>query len=169
VNNPNSNAPKLLALACVAALTLAACNKPAEAPAPEAAAPVAPAPVAEVTPTGVSSAEAPTFDQKAFAGVFKGTLPCADCAGTDATLELKPDGTYVISETFKGKAGGAKMDGTWTAEAGDKNLRLDPNSKAEADRVFAISGNDQLAPLGADGQPVAANAAFGLKREGSAK
>lgn len=143
---------KLLTLACAAAFVLVACKKE-EAPAPEAAPAekIAGTDATAVAPTPVSSDQAPTFDQKGFAGTFS--------AG-DTTLELKPDGTYAVAY------GMDKSDGTWTPEAGDKNVRLDPNSKEAEDAVFAITSNDELTPLGADGQPAADKPA--LKRAGAA-
>ena len=44
------------------------------------------------------------------------------------------------------------MQGTWSADAGGKRVRLDPGSKAEVDRLFAIDDNDTLTLLGADGE-----------------
>lgn len=163
--------PKLLALACLVALTAVACKPqaPAEPAGAPAVAPVETADVAkaaDATPTGVSSADAPTFDQKGFAGTFKGTLPCADCPGIDTTLELKPDGSFLLKEAFLGQAGApTKVDGTWTVEAGDKHIRLDPNTKAEADRLYAISAHDRIAQLGADGKPPSGGVDQSLKRE----
>lgn len=144
----------LLALACLVALTAVACkpNPPAEpavAPADTVEAPK----VADAAPAVASSADMP-FDQKGFAGTFKGTLPCADCPAIDATLELKPDGTFQLAEVHQQKAASnTKIDGTWTVEADDKHIRLDPNTKAEQDRLYAITSNEQIDQLGADGQP----------------
>lgn len=155
----------LLALACVVTLAAVACKpqapaEPAVAPADTVEAPKA----AEAVPTGVSSADAPTFDQKGFAGTFKGTLPCVDCPGIDATLELKSDGSFQLAEVHQQKAASnTKIDGTWTVEAGDKQIRLDPNTKAEQDRLYAITSNEQIDQLGADGQP--SGVAQSLKRD----
>ncbi len=163
--------PKLLVLACLVALTAVACKPqaPAEPAVAPAVAPIETADVpkaADATPTGVSSADAPTFDQKGFAGTFKGTLPCADCPGIDTTLELKADGSYLLSETFIGQPGGAtKVDGTWTVEADDKHIRLDPNTKAADDRLYAIAANDRISQLGADGKPPAGGGDQSLKRD----
>jgi len=160
----------LLTLACLLSLSATAC-KPQTPAEPDAAPAVAPvtvqeAPTVAAPPvTDTSSSVAPTFDRKAFAGTFKGILPCTDCSGVDTALELRPDGTYAISETYQGKAGGAKMQGTWTVEASDQHLRLDPDSKSEADRVFAIASNEQIAPVGQDGQPAAGSQ--GLHRDGA--
>lgn len=160
---------KLLALACLAALSVAACNRdeparapgtgtpPSEAPATAAtpAATTAPAPpptdVISATPNAAPAPEGATaFDQKAFAGRF---------SGGGATLELKPDGGYVMEDSQ------GRMDGTWTVEAENKRIRLDPNTKAQDDRLFSITGPDELGPLDAGGKP--ASGQTGLRREGA--
>lgn len=38
-----------------------------------------------------------------WAGVYEGTTPCADCEGIKTVLELKEDGTYILSQTYLGK------------------------------------------------------------------
>lgn len=166
------NKPKLFALACLATLAVAGCKPqpPAEPAAPADAAPAVvatvPTDAVAAVPTGVSSADASMFDQKAFAGTFKGTLPCADCPGIDTALQLKADGSFLLSETFLGQAGAAtRIDGTWTTEADDQHIRLDPNSKAEPDRQYAITANDRISQLGADGKPAARGVDQSLKRD----
>ena len=161
-----------LALACLAALALSACNKPADAPtapadAPKAAeaAPAAPAPEpipAEVPKTG--------FDVAAFAGSFSGTLPCADCAGIDTKVEFKSDGTYAIEETYQGKKdGNAKGDGHFAAEEDGKRLRLDPNSKSDQDRLYEVVSNDEIRLLDQDGKKIESEHNYSLKRAGAAQ
>ena len=141
---------KLSLLVLVSALAIAACKPqaPAEPAAPaapaEPAAPAAAAPVAVESAPAATAADVP-FDIKGFAGTFM--------AG-DTTLALKADGTYTLS---------GNVDGTWTAEENGKRIRLDPNSKTEEDRLFAVTSNDQLDALGADGNPAAV--ASTLKRE----
>jgi copper homeostasis protein (lipoprotein) len=146
---------KLLLLALVSTLAIAACKPeaPAEpaAPAEQAAAPAAPAPVAVESAPASSPADVP-FDVKGFAGTF---------SGTDMKLTLNADGTYQLN------ANGGDGEGTWTAEEDGKRIRLDPNSKSQEDRLYAITSNDQLDALGADGQPATAPSA--LKREGATK
>lgn len=36
-------------------------------------------------------------------GIYRGTLPCADCEGIVTTITLNPDHTYVMSTVYKGK------------------------------------------------------------------
>jgi len=140
---------KLLVLACLATLALAACKR--EEPAPPAAAEPAPAPqaVVEAAPTGETPAMAASFDMKGFAGTF---------SGGKTALELKPDGSYVV------KDGNDTMDGTWTVEAGDTRVRLDPNTKAQDDRLFQINGKDGLVAVDADGKPLSGEKVLELKR-----
>ena len=158
-----------LALALSAAIALAACKPEAPAgpaastPVPEsaAAAAVDPAPAADAMPANLP------FDQKGFAGTFKGTLPCADCPGIDTTLVLDADGTYTLDTVYQGKPGTFSTDGTWTTEAGDTTVRLDPNSKSEQDRLFAIASNGELKALDLRGQPLPDTQPHSLLREGA--
>jgi uncharacterized lipoprotein NlpE involved in copper resistance len=133
-----------------AAETQAVATTPAEgAPA------VAPAPMA-----------GPALDTKAFSDNFSGTLPCADCPGIDTTLELHTDGTFMLMETYQErKAEPGMLEGTWTAEEDGSRIRLDPNSKSEQDRLYAVDSHDQITSLGSDGTPAASGVASSLKRD----
>jgi copper homeostasis protein (lipoprotein) len=161
---------KLLSIAALSVIAIAACKPQAPAePATDPAAAVAPA---ETAPVAVESAPAKAaedvpFDIKGFAGTFSGTLPCADCPGTDTKITLKPDGTYTLHETYQGKKGGFDGDGTWTAEENGERIRLDPNSKSETDRVFAVKSKDEIEILDTEGKPIASTAPHALKREGA--
>ncbi|MCL1633299.1 copper resistance protein NlpE [Luteimonas sp. SX5] len=146
------------------ALALPGCKKEA---APEAAAPAAPAAEAAApADPALAAAAAPTdFDMRSFAGSFSGTLPCADCAGTDTRIALAGDGTYTIDETYQGKATApARSDGHWTAEDNGHRLRLDPNSKSDADRLFEIVGKDEIRLMDKDGNAMQGAQNFSLKR-----
>lgn len=144
---------KLLLLAVASTLAIVACKPEAPvepaapaAPVEQAAAPAEPAPVAVESAPANSPADVP-FDVKGFAGTF---------SGADTRLTLNADGTYAQS-------GAAVGEGTWTAEEDGKRIRLDPNSKSEEDRLYAITSNDQLDALAADGQP--ATTSSSLKRD----
>lgn len=158
----------LLALACLVVFAVAACKPEPTVPAAEMAAPAETAAAAvDLNPSmeGVSS-DSRGFDMKAFAGTFSGTLPCASCPGIDTTLVLDADGTYAITEAYQDQQGPAiEMDGTWTVEANDRQVRLDPNSKREPDRLFAISSNEQLTQLDLEGQPVDSGLDYRLSRQ----
>lgn len=161
---------KLLALACLAALALSACNKPAEAPAAPAEAPKAAEPAPAPEPAPVAEAPKAGFDVAAFAGSFSGTLPCADCSGIDTKIEFKADGSYAVEETYQGKKDGAfKGDGTWTAEEDGKRLRLDPNSKTDPDRLFEVVSHEEIRQLDTEGKAIASQANLSLKRASAAQ
>ncbi|ROU06641.1 copper resistance protein NlpE [Lysobacter enzymogenes] len=159
----------MLALACLAALALSACNKPTEAskaPAETTPAPEAPQAPASAPPAAEAAPAAPAaFDAAAFAGTFSGTLPCADCSGIDTKLELKADGSYALDESYQGKKdGNFKGDGTWTAEENGKRVRLDPNSKSDDDRLFEIASKDEIRMLDTEGKPIESQLNYSLKR-----
>lgn len=69
------------------------------------------------------------FDVRAFAGSFE---------GGGLRLDLAPDGTYAAA-TDAGIA-----TGTWSVEADSARIRLDPDSKDEADRVYGLVSADEL-------------------------
>ena len=162
---------KHLTAACLVALVaLAGCKRETEA-APDLA-PVAETQPVATTPAGVAPATepapeaGPALDTKAFAGNFSGTLPCADCPGIDTTLELHTDGTFMLMETYQErKVEPAMLEGTWTAEENGSRIRLDPNSKSEQDRLYAVTSRDQIIQLGSDGTPAATGADSSLKRD----
>lgn len=143
---------KMLVLACTSLVTLAIAGcKPQPLAEPVAA--ITPAASATTTATApiAASSTAPALDQKGFAGTF---------ASDTSAIALNADGTFDLKEVQ------AEFDGTWTAEADGAQIRLDPNSKAEPDRLYAVAGKDQIRPLDADGQPI--DGAPGLQRERSA-
>ena len=129
----------------VAVAALAACNRaptdatpaaPATAAAPATVAAVAPAANATVT-HGVAESAAPgehtTFDAKAFAGEF---------ANANTSITFTADGMYTM--TNESLAAKEPSTGTWTLEPDARHIRLDPDSKSEEDRVFALASNDEL-------------------------
>jgi copper homeostasis protein (lipoprotein) len=167
---------------CVIALVAVGCKRE-QAPAPattEAAVPEA-TPAATPADTAADIATAPAsapvavsdsaeLNTKGFSGTFTGSLPCADCSGIDTTLQLAADGSYTLDETYRGKPGGAsRSDGTWTFEADNKQIRLDPNSKSGEDRLYAVTSFDRITQLGPDGKPADGKLDYSLGREGAAQ
>ncbi|MBF6024374.1 copper resistance protein NlpE N-terminal domain-containing protein [Lysobacter niastensis] len=140
---------KLLVLFVSLTTLTSACQPQPEPPAASAPEPASPtvSTTTEVAPAAAAPAPANASDARAFAGRFSG-------GGT--TVELRGDGTFRLQEA------GAGFDGTWTAEENGTRVRLDPNSKSEADRLYAVAGTD-LQPLDAEGK--AASASATLHRE----
>ena len=130
---------RFLALACLTVLAVTACKpdtpEPAAGlPAAETAAPVA----TDVTPVREDlSSDHSSFDMKGFAGTFSGTLPCDSCPGIDTTVVLNPDGTYRINEVHQqSDTPDASMDGTWTVEADDRQIRLVMSADAPPGELY---------------------------------
>lgn len=50
-----------------------------------------------------------------WAGTYKGVLPCADCEGIETELMLHKDSTFMLRQTYLGKANAAvnNVDGNW--------------------------------------------------------
>jgi copper homeostasis protein (lipoprotein) len=105
------------------------------------------------------------FDRKAFAGAFSGALPCADCPGVDARLEIAEGGTFALSERRRGEDAGHDTTGTWTIDAAGTHLLLDPDVKDAADRHFEVVSNDELRALDADGNPMPGTPDARLRRD----
>lgn len=114
----------------------------------------------------VDSSSGPAgIDARAVAGSFRGTVPCADCPGIDTTLDLRVDGTYSLSETYRERDVAARTgNGTWTAEDTGKRLRLDPNDKDDSDRLYGIASNDELLMLDQDGNAPDSALDYSLRR-----
>ena len=155
------------------ALVLAAC-KPAAEPAPATTA-TAEAPTAPVESGNVAGTDATAvvhhdrpdpagFDRKAFAGTFAGTVPCADCPGIETHLAIDADGTFRLDETYQDRDAGVQTTGTWTIDADGKRLLLDPDTKDAADRHFEIVSKDEIRMLDVDGNPIASELNYSLRR-----
>ena len=141
----------LLLLALLAALAATACKPQAPAtPEPAAQAAAEPGPAAVESAPSTSPADLP-FDTKGFAGTF---------ATADTKVILNADGTYKLTGATQG-------DGTWTAEENGKRIRLDPNSKAEEDRLYTVVSHEQIDQVDASGAAV--TPAQSLMREAAAK
>jgi hypothetical protein len=133
-----------LAVSITTLLALSACKREEAAPVAPDASTIAPAatiaepaiaaPATVAEPIGVSDAAAPgehtTFDAKAFAGTF---------SDDNMTVAFAADGTYTLSSHAADNS-----PGTWSLEPDGHSLRLDPNAKAEADRVYTLVDNDAL-------------------------
>ena len=151
----------LPAFAALAGLVLAGCDRAAEAPgadAPQPATPVAATPAPPQAPAAVAGDgvdatrvvdHAPVagagdgFDVRAFAGSFE-----AD----GLQVAFAADGTYALVARAESAGADLESTGSWTVEDDGTRIRLDPDSKDEPDRVFAVVSPDELAA--ADGGQV---------------
>jgi copper homeostasis protein (lipoprotein) len=153
-----------IAAALVAiALAIAGCTPASDASAPvEQASPATPAAVS-AQPVDASAAT-PTYGVGNFAGVFTGTLPCADCPGIDTTLTLKPDGSYASHQAYRERDSSFDDSGVWSVEAAGKQVRLATKGPNPQVRLYAIAAYDRLRMLDADGKPIESGLDYSLKR-----
>jgi copper homeostasis protein (lipoprotein) len=151
-----------------ATLSIAGCKREAAAP------PVVEAAPAEATKSAVISeidhnspaSAAPAFDIKAFAGLYAGIVPCADCPGIDTSIAFTPEGTYSMSETYQEEGGGSFVTkGTWTVREDGKTVLLDPEDKEERDRWYEIVSATELRALDRDGKAIDSKLDYSLRRK----
>jgi copper homeostasis protein (lipoprotein) len=143
-----------LLAAAIAAVFAAGCRRdePEPSEVPEAATadtPATPAP-ATVPGTDVSSVSENT---PAEAGVQPAGDPAKNAAKRDfagtfaadgASLTLQGDGSYRMAMRAESAGAELESDGTFELEDDGKHLLLDPNSKDEPDRRFAVVSPDEL-------------------------
>jgi putative hemolysin len=94
-------------------------------------------------------------DPSLLLGTFRGKLPCADCIGLEMQLTLvkksegATDGTYILKETYLGKAGPFISSGSWTTLRGNARdpdaiiYELNPDKPKEA-RFFLRVTEDSI-------------------------
>ena len=163
----NRSTGTLLSVAAALAMsTLAACQAEAPVPAPAPAATEAVAVDAQPDATEVETTLArpgvqpasSADDARALAGTWTGLLPCADCPGIDETLVLDAEGGFVLTDTYRERPDATNVvRGSWSIEADGQRIRLDPGSKTDGDRFFAIGTEAQagaLVPLDPEGKPI---------------
>jgi uncharacterized lipoprotein NlpE involved in copper resistance/heat shock protein HslJ len=95
---------------------------------------------------------------------FTGTLPCPDCAGTKAHLDLWPDGTYHLSRAFNDKPGHDDDLGRWRRDPGRPVLLL--YGGREMPMQLEVVGPRTLRALDLDGQPAGEGAQYDLSSDG---
>lgn len=167
----NAPVPHRIAAALLALLALAACQREAAPPVDPAAADPAADPAA--APAAEAAGTQPTLPgTDAVAVVDEGPLdPDAQTVGglhvrefagvfstEGARIELRPDGTYAM--TVHAASADADLDsaGTWTPQAGGREILLDPDDKSEPDRRYTVVSKDEIRQ---------ANGGQVLRREGA--
>ncbi len=83
-----------------------------------------------------------------YSGVYKGTYPCADCPGIEATLELQKDKTFVYTTVYL-----EQKDGTFTHK-GTYNVKENVLTiNVDKEPVHFLIGADKLSFMGKDLTP----------------
>lgn len=97
-------------------------------------------------------------------GIWRGDLPCADCAGIRTTLRLAPDGTYQREAAYLGtNGGGDTIDadvGTWQQEPSSGRITLTGSN--DAPRFFAAESDGSLTQLQMNGERAATALSYAL-------
>lgn len=153
----------LLPALCTA-LLLTACSPSAKTEPTAAAAPAAEA-TAAPAPTPAAAPAPETFGVANFAGVFSGTLPCADCPGIDTTLTLKADGSYLLHSVYQERSASFDEEGVWQVEQSDRSIRLQPKGTDDATSGYQIISKDELKMLDSEGKPIDTPLNYSLHRK----
>jgi heat shock protein HslJ len=100
----------------------------------------------------------------ALPATFMGTLPCADCPGTEHRLLLRDDGTYALDLRYleRGPTGVHSEQGTWTIGPHDTALVL----HRENGRIlrFAVRNENVIRMLDLEGRPISSDLPYDLVR-----
>lgn len=81
-----------------------------------------------------------------WAGLYRGTLPCADCPGIEVALTLHPDSTYHITRLYQERPGAtheAQGHFNWAADGNHITLRGEENLryKISENRIIQLDGD----------------------------
>lgn len=87
-----------------------------------------------------------------WAGVYEGTMPCADCEGIETVIELRGDLTFTASFNYlsgnEDKAHSNINEGTFTWDTSGQIITLKANDETSQYKV----GENHITQLGADGE-----------------
>lgn len=96
---------------------------------------------------------------------YLGVLPCSDCDGVRAQLDLWPDGVFHLQRTYVGKSGRDDDRGRWRRDPIRPVLFL--YSGREMPLQLEIVGPRTLRPLDLHGKPVGSGNAHDLVTDGA--
>ncbi len=124
----------IVAVAALAVVTLASCKKDQKSTEET---------TTEQTVTPEQADESNAKTSLDWAGIYKGTTPCADCPGIDETIELNSDGTFKLVQHYQDKKDGHfEQTGTFEWDATGNKMTLIP---AEGEKVqIAVQENALL-------------------------
>lgn len=84
-------------------------------------------------------------------GMYTGSLPCADCMGIDVSLTLNLDGTYALTETYRGDEDSTfDNEGTFSWNEAGSIVSLD--NKSKPNEFFVAEG--RLIKLDMNGEQI---------------
>lgn len=109
-------------------------------------------------PPSSSFSEPSPIESRNLTGVYKGTLPCADCPGIDETLIIagtKPDtGTFILEDIYQEKSVAPfQSQGNWQLVS-DNIIKITPTGKNSNPSYFEIQLNGDLLMLDSNMQKI---------------
>ena len=109
-------------------------------------------------PPAPAFSEPSPIESKNLTGVYKGTLPCADCPGIDETLIIagtKSDtGTFILEDVYQEKSVEPfQSQGNWQLVS-DNIIKITPTGKNSAPSYFEIQLNGDLLMLDSNMQKI---------------
>lgn len=98
--------------------------------------------------------------------LYRGDLPCADCAGIRYSVDLRPNNVFFLRMTYLGKGSGEGESfddiGKWSLSPDARTLIL--RGGRESTPRFAIENSETLRLLDQTGQPIKSTLNYELKR-----
>jgi copper homeostasis protein (lipoprotein) len=100
--------------------------------------------------------------------IYRGDLPCADCAGIRYQLDVRADRVFFLRTTYLGKGSGEGETfddiGTWNMTPDAQNVVLHGSGEPV---MFSIENSETLRKLGSGGKPIESALNYELKRNAS--
>lgn len=122
----------------------------------------------------------PSLGTAVLVGIYKGTLPCADCSGLDTVLRLYAKGKfdttyafYVRTRTYRGAPHGDVVltdRGDWTVLRGDATdenatvYQLNPDDEQHSESLLLQENGNALVQLDRDQKPIDTKMNLTLRR-----
>lgn len=91
---------------------------------------------------GCSTTQKTVDNSFVWSGVYKGTLPCADCGGIQTTLLLNPDKSFELTEIYQDVEGDSifKHEGIFTWNDDGRSIVLEGSPDPAANQYRAAKG-----------------------------
>ncbi len=100
--------------------------------------------------------------------IYRGDLPCADCAGIRYQLDVRADRVFFLRTTYLGKGSGEGETfddiGTWTLTPDAQSVVLRGGREPV---MFSIENSETLRKLSSDGKQIDSSLNYELKRNAS--